>query len=87
MAISKDAWISEYRQNVTKFLASMNQLLASRAQYDALTYGSTLVDEDFVGSNAGITAVEMKAAVASAATIGGAFQGTAHETNLYKIKA
>jgi hypothetical protein len=61
-----------------------NSLQALREQYDALAYGSTLTEEDFVPPHDDITLEDLTSAVASMEAIDG-FMATGHATNLYKM--
>lgn len=80
----KDAFITNYRAQVTGVLEGMTEALALKVQYDALNYSGSLVDGDLVGLNAGITAQEFKDAVAAIEALRTSFD--AQRTNLFKVR-
>ncbi len=73
---SESDFISRTRQTVTEileaFYARWGELYA---QYQALGYGTALVDEDFVGENSDLTAQQFKDAVAALNNVKAALDG------------
>lgn len=89
----KDRYISEYRAEAARFMDSMEALHGLDQQYDALDYGgsggTSLVDGDFVGANAGITKAEFVAAVGAIRALRNSAASNNNfetkRTDLYKI--
>ena len=83
MAIGSD-WITQYRQATTRWLTSLEDLLALKSQYTALDLGNTLQPSDFEG-NSDIDVGDISAGVSSVDAINATFS-TGHNTVLYTLK-
>ena len=77
-------FISNVRDAATGFNQKIDQFNALKRQYDALDLGNVLTDEDFAGANEGITASDLKNAIA---LIDGVLKGLPEgsSTVLFKI--
>jgi hypothetical protein len=81
----KEKFIADTRGQVGVLLQAMQTLNGLRQEYDALNLGSILVDADFVGDNAGITAAQLVAAYSSVAAIQ-SLLASGHNTNLNTVR-
>ena len=81
---SKSNLISKYRAVSRKLLDVMAEEQALRTEYDAVGFGDILADEDFIGSNAGITKTQFTSMVSSFGSIRTTFT-TGHITNIAKV--
>ena len=79
----KTAWIIRHRRKIAVFLAALDDLLAEMREYDALTYGTEIVDSDVPGGY-NITAADIGTSVAAVQAIANAINNRA--AILYKIR-
>jgi hypothetical protein len=85
MAVKSD-FISRYRTTATAILSNLATLHELKAQYDALAYSSGVVDGDFVGSNADLTAQQFKDALGNLETFRASFFSSFYDANVYRLK-
>lgn len=81
----KAGFITRYRQEIGRMLDAIDgELQLLDAQYDALGYSTDLVDEDFTGINADLTAQQFNDGVASLRTVRASLQG--NSTNIFRLR-
>ncbi len=81
----KAGFITRYRQEIGRILDAIDgELQLLDAQYDALGYATDLVDEDFTGVNADLTAQQFKDGVAALRTVRASVQG--NSTNIFRLR-
>lgn len=86
---TKPDLITNYRTNVSKFLAWKDDTKALRAQYDALAF--SWADGDFTGANSGITASQFTTYVTNASAVVTAWESggtlaSGFPTTFYRVK-
>ena len=87
LSSKKSNFISRYIQNTTQILDLLTELKEQRVEWDSQGYSSAIVDGDFVGANAHLTASNLASTVTSVQAVIDllAANGNAHYGNLYKM--
>ncbi len=79
-------FISRYRASALKIIEALEELDALKAEYDALGYSSSIVDGDFTGANADLTATPFKDALANLETFRASFFSSNFDDNVFKLR-
>lgn len=87
LTAKKTSFIGRYVSSVNRILVDLKELRDLRLEWDSENYSGILVDADFIGNNAHLTAANLASAVTSVQAITDllAATGNAHNTNLFKL--